>query len=137
MTDNKVIIDENGKESVMCNRSDGWGIKLLKENGIETVCISSEKNNVVKNRCLKLEIEFYTEVYQKGDKIKYISKKKGIPLKNIAYIGNDINDIPALKLVGLPIVVNDANIDAIEHSKIILNSKGGNGAILEFAKMKI
>ena len=56
MTDNTVIVDENGKESVVCSRSDGLGIGILKEKGIEVIVISKEKNKVVGARCRKLDI---------------------------------------------------------------------------------
>ena len=60
LTNNKVIVDENGKESVICNRSDGLGIDIIKKKGIEVIVISKEQNKVVKARCDKLKIKEIT-----------------------------------------------------------------------------
>jgi YrbI family 3-deoxy-D-manno-octulosonate 8-phosphate phosphatase len=135
LTDNKVMISEDGIEHVVCNRSDGWGIRLLKKQDIEVVCISSEKNPVVKERCKKLDIQCLDGIIKKGDHIIKTCKKKNIPLDNVAFIGNDLNDISALKAVGLPIVVNDAHFITKTYAKIVLNKKGGEGVVLEFLEI--
>ena len=93
--------------------------------------LSSEKNDVVKLRCKKLDLNYKNGV---DDKIKYLKNffsKNKINKKNVLYIGNDINDLDCIKYVGFPIAVNDA-VDLVKkHSKIILESKGGDGAIRE------
>jgi YrbI family 3-deoxy-D-manno-octulosonate 8-phosphate phosphatase len=135
MTDNKVLVDQDGREQVVCSRSDGWGVRLLKNKGIEVVCLTSEQNSVVLRRCEKLEIECYNGVLEKGMKISEICEKSGVLPEETAFIGNDINDIPALKLVGVPVVVQDAHRDAKMHSKIVLDKCGGDGALQEFAEL--
>jgi YrbI family 3-deoxy-D-manno-octulosonate 8-phosphate phosphatase len=137
MTDNRVIVDQDGREQVVCNRSDGWGVRLLKNKGIKVVCLTSEQNSVVLRRCEKLEIECYNGVVEKGMKISEICEKSGVLPEETAFIGNDINDIPALKLVGVPVVVQDAHRDAKVYSKIVLNRCGGEGAVQEFAELLI
>ena len=137
MTDNKVIVDQDGREQVVCNRSDGWGVRLLKNKGIEVVCLTSEQNSVVLRRCEKLEIKCYNGVLEKGMKISEICEKSGVLPEETAFIGNDINDIPALKLVGVPVVVQDAHRDAKMHSKIVLNRCGGDGVLQEFAELLV
>jgi 3-deoxy-D-manno-octulosonate 8-phosphate phosphatase (KDO 8-P phosphatase) len=135
MTDNKVLISECGIEHVVCNRSDGWGIRLLKEQNVEVICISSEKNPVVRKRCEKLEVQCMDGVNTKGEQIINTCNDKNIPLINVAFIGNDLNDISALKVVGLPIVVNDANSLTKDFAKLVLNKKGGEGVILELVEI--
>ena len=97
--------------------------------------LSSEKNDVVKLRCKKLDLNYKNGV---DDKIKYLKKfflKNKINKKNVLYIGNDINDLDCIKYVGFPIAVNDA-VDLVKkHSKIILESKGGDGAVRELVFM--
>ena len=137
MTDNKVLVDQDGREQVACNRADGWGVRLLKNEGIKVACLTSEQNSVVLRRCEKLEIECYNGVLEKGMKISEICEKSGVLPEETAFIGNDINDIPALKLVGVPVVVQDAHADAKMHSKIVLDRCGGDGALQEFAELLI
>jgi N-acylneuraminate cytidylyltransferase len=137
MTDNKVIVDQDGREQVVCNRSDGWGVRLLKNKGIKVVCLTSEQNSVVLRRCEKLQIECYQGVLEKGKIINEICEKNGVILEETAFIGNDINDITALKLVGVPVSVKDAHREARIHSKIVLNRCGGEGVIQEFAELLI
>ncbi len=137
MTDNKVLVDQDGREQVVCNRSDGWGVRLLKDEGIKVVCLTSEQNSVVLRRCEKLGIECYNGVLEKGKIINEICEKNGVIPEKTAYIGNDINDIAALKMVGIPVTVKDAHKDAKKHSKIVLNRCGGEGVIQEFAELLI
>jgi len=136
LTDNRVFVDEKGIESVACNRSDSLGIELLKETkNIDTIVISKEKNNVVRARCLKLSIECYSGINDKLELLKSISTDKNIPLINIAYIGNDSNDIPCMKNVGVSAAVNDSHVTAIDVADIFLHKKGGFGAVREFIDM--
>ena len=134
-TDNRVIIDQDGKESVICNRSDGLGLNRLRELGIKLLILSTEKNKVVSKRALKLQVECIQGVEDKKIELLNWTKKNNIELINTAFLGNDINDIPALKLVGLPIVVADANEEVLAFAKIKLNKKGGDGAVRELCDL--
>ena len=130
-TNNKFNLNKKCKESVTLSRADGLAIKILKEKKVPMLVLSSEKNDVVKLRCKKLDLNYKNGV---DDKIKYLKNffsKNKINKKNVLYIGNDINDLDCIKYVGCPIAVNDA-VDLVKkHSKIILESKGGDGAIRE------
>lgn len=133
MTDNRVFVNDAGEEFVACNRGDGFGIEQLKKiKNVDTVVISKEKNNVVKSRCSKLNIDCYNGIDDKIDILKSVSNARGIPLENIAYIGNDLNDVECMKLVGVGVAVNDAHKTAIDAADLILNLKGGHGAVREF-----
>tara|TARA_A100001388_G_scaffold271054_1_gene249318 strand:- start:1890 stop:2354 length:465 start_codon:yes stop_codon:yes gene_type:complete len=130
-TDNSVFISENGIESVRCNRSDGIGISLLKESGVEFIVCSSEKVNIAKYRANKIGFESFVDVKNKGYFIRnYLSKKSFNP-SNVAYIGNDINDLSAFDSVGYKIAVKDAYPEIILKADKILNRKGGYGAVRE------
>ena len=130
-TNNKFNFNKKCKESVRLSRADGLAIKILKEKKVPMLVLSSEKNDVVKLRCKKLGLNYKNGV---DDKIKYLKNffsKNKINKKNALYIGNDINDLDCIKYVGFPIAVNDA-VDLVKkHSKIILKSKGGDGAVRE------
>ena len=130
-TDNKVMVDENGKESVFCNRSDGLGLAKLKALNIPMLVLSSEKNQVVNERCKKLGIRcIHGREGKIGSLLKWIKTNK-FKLENTIYLGNDINDTECLMQVGCAVVVKDAHDDVNRLADIILQKTGGNGAIRE------
>lgn len=134
-TDNKVIVSENGTESVLCSRSDGVGIELLKKLDIPMIIISSEKNPVVSKRARKLELPVVHGLQDKVNELYKFSDLIKIDMKNICYVGNDINDLECMKLVGFPIAVLNAVDEIKEISKYILNTKGGDGAVRELCEL--
>ncbi len=130
-TNNSVIVDENGVESVICNRSDGLGLKRLKLKGVKLLIVSTEKNPVVSQRAKKLEMEVYQNIEDKGVFLDNWAKNFNFDLNKVAFLGNDINDIPAFKKVGYPIAVNDCFEEVKPFVKLVLNNSGGNGAVRE------
>ncbi|MDZ7831118.1 MAG: acylneuraminate cytidylyltransferase [Desulfobacterales bacterium] len=134
-TDNRVFIDEKGNEGVNCSRSDGWGMAEMRRAGIPMVVISTEKNPVVAARCKKLNIEYVHGVDDKLRELNRWATAQQAVLKNLIYLGNDVNDLDCLKNVGCPVVVKDAHPDAQTHASIILKANGGNGAIRELADL--
>lgn len=136
-TDNKVIVCEDGKESVICNRSDGIGLSKLRQIGIKMLVLSKEKNRVVSTRCKKLKINCFQGIDNKLKVLKKISKQMGLSFKKIAYMGNDINDLDCMKIVGLPITVKDAYPEIRAISLYITKKTGGSGAVREFADLLV
>lgn len=134
LTDNRVIIDENGKESVICSRSDGFGIEQLKKNSIEVIVISKEKNKVVAARCKKLGIQYFHSIERKIEILKEEIKKRGLNSNEVCFIGNDLNDIECMRYV-VGIAVNDAVKDVKEIASYIIPQKGGYGVIREVADL--
>jgi len=134
-TDNTVIISEDGKEFVQCNRSDGIGLEMLRKLGIPMKIISSEKNPVVSVRAKKLKLDVVYGVEDKLIELEKFSLSTNISLKEIAYLGNDINDAACMKRVYFPIAVNDAVEDIKIIAKLVLNKKGGDGAVRELCEM--
>ncbi|OYY99416.1 MAG: 3-deoxy-D-manno-octulosonate 8-phosphate phosphatase [Sphingobacteriia bacterium 28-36-52] len=135
LTNNYVWITEDGLESVRCNRSDGIGLSRLRSIGIQTYIVSTEKNKVVSTRANKLRTPVLQGVEDKKDAILKLSNELDIPLNNIAFLGNDINDIPAFEVVGLPIGVADSFEEI--YSKIVYKTKknGGEGAVREICDL--
>ncbi len=129
MTDNRVLVLENGKEAVFCNRADGLAIEKIKNLGIPQIILSTEKNKVVEVRAKKLGIEVIHSVSDKRSVIIDWCKKRDCDLDRILYIGNDVNDLEAMKLVGYPIAPQDASSTVKEIAKAVLNKKGGEGVI--------
>lgn len=139
-TDNKVYVSEDGKESVRCCRSDGVGIKMLRSVGIEVHVLTQEINRVIARRCEKLLIP-YTQC--SGDKINYLGMIRcrdnfdaDIPTE-VAYFGNDLNDLECLQAVGLPGCPSDAHPQVLGYcltNGFVATAKGGDGAVREFCE---
>lgn len=138
-TNNKVYVDENGKETIRCDRADGLAFDILrkfKEKNnweIDYFILSKEKNLVVKKRSEKLKVKCYRNI---GDKELFIKKylikrfnnfmesKKGV-----IYVGNDLNDLSAILLCGFSIAPIDAHEIIKSNVKLVLQKKGGNGFV--------
>lgn len=131
MTDNKVLVFQDGREAVFCDRSDGLAISKIKKMRISQMIISTETNEVVKARAKKLGIPILHSINNKKEVLKKYCQKKRINLSKVIYIGNDINDLEAMKIVGHPIAPSDASREVKKIAKIITKAKGGEGVIRE------
>ncbi len=134
-TDNMVYVLQDGTEAVRCFRSDGLGLQKLEQLGIETVIISTEANPVVSARAHKLKIRCVQDCRDKRAALESIAGESGISLAEVAFVGNDINDLPCLMCVALPIVVHDAHPDVIAHAVYRTSRPGGYGAVREVCDM--
>lgn len=135
MTDDCVIVDQNGIESVRCSRADGMGIRLLRESGMKIVVLSSERNPVVMTRCKKLNLECIHGVLKKGEILDNYLKENEINPQNVIYVGNDVNDLPCFPLVGCAVVPADAHAKVKKEADIVLLHNGGEGAVRELCDM--
>lgn len=134
-TDNTVFVDQNGIESVRCWRSDGLGLSRLRELGVKVLIVSTEANPIVTVRANKLKTECVQAVADKAAALATWSAAQSIPLSRIAFVGNDINDIPAFRLVGLPIGVADSYPEIIPLLRHRTTRAGGFGAVREVCDM--
>ncbi len=134
-TNNFVFTNENGIECVMSNRSDGYGLKLLREVGVNFLIISSEVNKVVEKRAEKLRIDCHSGVENKLVLLKKTLDEKKISSDNAAFVGNDINDIECMNYLGFGVAVKDAFPDVKKASNLILKKAGGYGAVREFCEI--
>jgi YrbI family 3-deoxy-D-manno-octulosonate 8-phosphate phosphatase len=134
-TDNRVYVMQNGEEAVVCDRSDGMGISMLRAAGVPMVIISTERNPVVAVRGAKLRIEVLQGIDDKLPALEGWASDKGVTLAEVAFIGNDINDVDCLRAAGVGVVVADAYPVAVEASDMQLSRDGGRGAVREFADM--
>lgn len=137
MTDGCMYYAENGMELKKFNFQDGMGFKLLREAGIKTAIITSEETKIVKKRADKLKVDYLSMGnWQKLDFIKNICNELDIKLDEVAYIGDDINDIELLSAVGIKACPKNAvqKVKNIENI-IILKAKGGDGAVREFIEL--
>lgn len=134
-TDNMVYVLQDGSEAVRCNRSDGIGLQKLKKLGVETVIISTESNPVVSVRAQKLNIRCFQNCEDKTKTLESVTREFGISLDEVAFVGNDINDLACLKCVGFPIIVQDAHPDVVAIARYKTRSPGGSGAVREICDL--
>ena len=137
MTDAGMYYTEDGIELKKFNFRDGMGFKLLREAGIKTAIITSETSAMVKKRADKLKVDYLSMgSWEKLDFVKNICKDLDITLDEVAYVGDDINDIELLQAVKYKACPNDAvkKVKEIEDI-IILENKGGEGAVREFIEL--
>lgn len=136
ISDNAVYVSEEGKESVRCSRSDGWGINRMHKAGIQMVVMSTEENRVVLARCEKLNLECFHQLGDsKVDRFANWCKEHGHDKANVAYVGNDENDVDCLQAAGIGVVPSDAHASAKRVSNLILDNRGGNGAVRELCDL--
>lgn len=129
MTDNRVLVDQNGTESVFVNRSDGYAVSKIRELGIPQVIVSTENNPVVEKRAEKLGLEVIHGVSDKAPVVKKYCRDHGYRLDKVVFMGNDLNDLSAMKLVGTAAAPADAEPEILSAADWIAGRKGGYGAV--------
>lgn len=130
-TDNMVYVTQDGVESVRCWRGDGMGIKALTRLGIATIIVSTEVNPVVTARSRKLQMRCVQGCEDKRVTLDELASEHGLRLDQIAFVGNDVNDLCCLEVVGLPIVVQDAHPSVLHAARYRTATPGGYGAVRE------
>ena len=131
LTDDRVWLNQEGEEFVAANRKDGLAINLLKELGITVVITSTETNKVVSARAAKLDIEALQGLASKVDAIENYLAKNNLTWNDSWYIGNDINDLGAIRKAKLSICPSDAVKAVKKVSDIKLKTEGGYGILSE------
>jgi N-acylneuraminate cytidylyltransferase len=132
-TDNKVIVSADGLESAICDRSDGFAIQSLQRRGFPILVLSTEKIPIVRVRSQKLGLECIHGVDDKVAILETWLKDKRIDPEHTIYVGNDINDLGCMEMVGMPIAVADAFPEVLGAARCILTARGGHGAVREIA----
>jgi YrbI family 3-deoxy-D-manno-octulosonate 8-phosphate phosphatase len=131
LTPNAVFVDQNGKESVQCSRSDGLAFDVLNKLRKISYIVSTEKNPVVAARAKKLNIFFMQGVENKLEILSQITSKHNIELDRVLFVGNDLNDYFAMKSCGLSVCPSDSHPKIINLADITLRSSGGYGVVRE------
>ena len=134
-TDNRVLTDSSGLESVICNKYDSYGIKMMKEIGISSVILSSEKSKVIKVRAKKMKTICFNNLSNKKNKMISILQKNKLNTSNAAYVGNDLNDLECMKEVSLPIAIKGSPAEIKRISKYVTRRLGGDGAVREITDL--
>ena len=135
MTDDRVWVDQDGRESVAAHRGDGMGIALLRKAGIPAVVLSTEPNPVDADRCKKLQLPVQQDLKDKANALRKLLAERQVNPAQVVYLGNDINDLPCFPLVGCAVVVADAHPTARAAADLVLEHNGGHGAVRELVDM--
>lgn len=138
MTDNRVLVLQDGTEAVLVNRADGWGIGQLRQAGFRQIILSTETNSVVSARAKKLGLEVLQGSGDKPRDLTTYCQSHGIVLERVLYVGNDVNDLEAMRLVGYPVAPADAHPEVLALAKHVTRARGGEGVIKElFEKLVV
>jgi N-acylneuraminate cytidylyltransferase len=135
MTDNRVWVDQDGREMVAANRSDSLGIYQLRQAGVETMVISMETNPVVAARCHKLNIPWIQGENDKASALRKLLLDRNINANEVVYLGNDVNDLPCFPLVGWAVAVADAMPEVTRQADSVLTRSGGRAAVRELCDL--
>jgi 3-deoxy-D-manno-octulosonate 8-phosphate phosphatase (KDO 8-P phosphatase) len=139
LTDTGVYYSERGEELKRFSIRDGMGVERLKNlAGVDTGIVTGELSGSVKKRAEKLNIsEIHQGVKDKKEIMNEIMQRRKFSLENIAYIGDDTNDIDVLKIAGLSACPSDAVIQIKQIVDYITENRGGYGAFRDFAELII
>ena len=136
MTDGRIIFDSNGIESKFFNVKDGHGIKLLQRAGVEVGIVSGRKSQVVTNRAAELGIErVFQGTLDKLAVYREILKDTGLGDFQIAFMGDDVIDIPVMRLVGFAAAPADAVEEVFPYAHFVARNRGGWGAVRELCDL--
>lgn len=135
LTDGKIYMSANGELMKAFNIKDGYAIAHLREYKIEPVIITGRESEIVRQRCAELKIsDLYQGVSNKLYKLKEICKTQGIELSEVAFIGDDVNDLPCIQQCGCTACPADA-VKAVRDKVVyVCSEKGGEGAVREFCE---
>ncbi|HKY69009.1 MAG TPA: HAD hydrolase family protein [Acidimicrobiales bacterium] len=133
LTDNRVLVSDDGHESVVCNRADGIACDLLKSAGLPLLILSTETNRVVSVRAAKLGVEVSQACADKGEALRTVLRERSLDPARVMYVGNDVNDLGALRAVGWPVVPADAHPDVVGVARLVTSAGGGAGVLRELA----
>jgi N-acylneuraminate cytidylyltransferase len=135
LTDNRVWLNETGEETIVFDRGDGMGIRLLRESGVDVLVLSTEENPVVAARCTKLKVPYRQGLVDKHAALLQWTAQHDLELGDVAYVGNDVNDLECLRAVGLGVAVADAHPEVLETAHHVLTRSGGKGAVREICDL--
>lgn len=134
-TDDRASLTADGTEHVRVHRGDGLGIASIRRAGVPFLILSTEQNSVVASRAHKLGVEVAHGIDDKsGELLAWLAARDLDPAR-VAYVGNDINDLGPMSLVGWPVAVADAHPEVRAAARHVLTRSGGDGAVREMCDL--
>lgn len=136
LTDGSLFYDNQGQEYKAFNSRDGHGIKMLRASGVETGIITGRTSQIVLHRARNLGIEhIYQGAEDKLEALENLLRETGLSPQQIAYMGDDVVDLPVLNRCGLAITVPDAPAEVKARSHIVTLAAAGRGAVREACEL--
>lgn len=136
LTDGTLYIDARGEEIKAFNVKDGFGLRMLQDNGIEVAIITGRKSSALSHRARDLGIK---DVFQgkrkKGSICEELMKKKGLAKEEVCCIGDDLPDLEMFEYAGFPVAVSDAAPGLREAALYVTKNSGGKGAVRELSEI--
>jgi len=131
LTDNKVLVHQDGSESVLCNRADGLAFDVLRKLKIPTYILSTETNTVVTQRAKKLKTHVIQGASNKLETLSKLCAEEYYDINKVLFIGNDLNDYQVMRACGYSACPSDCHPKIKQISSHVLISQGGDGIVRE------
>ena len=132
LTDGGIIYNDNNIETKVFNSKDGMGMRLLMDAGIDVGIVTGRASDVLRHRCKNLGIQnIFDGIQNKGAALSPIMARTGKPADEMAFMGDDLPDIPLMKQVGVAMAVADAHDLVQRHADLVTTARGGQGAVRE------
>ena len=136
LTDGAIIYDDKGVQTKVFDSRDGMGMRLLVDAGIQVGIVTGRQSGALSHRCANLGIDLVFEgVSDKAAVLTTVCDRTGIAAEHIAFMGNDLPDLPLMHRVGLAVAVADAHEIVIARSDVVTEAGGGRGAVREVCEM--
>jgi len=136
LTDNRVWVDQDGRERVAAYRSDSMGLNVVRRSlPIEFLVLSTETDPVVTARCNKMKIPAIQGVSEKASVLQELLQQKNLAADEVLYIGNDVNDLGCFEIAGYAVAPADAEEEVKRRADLVLTRKGGLGAVRELCDL--
>lgn len=135
LTDGSIIYSDSGEQIKQFNSKDGLGLRLLMDSGIAVGIVTGRKSKALEHRCKNLGVTLlFDGIKDKSTALDHIILQTGVAAEKIAFVGDDLIDLPVMKRVGVSFCVSDACDDVKAHSDIITTQRGGKGAVREICE---
>ena len=136
LTNGDIIYGDNGAETKVFSVKDGLGLRLLQDAGVKAGIVTGRSSDALFHRCRDLDIDLvFDGIHDKSAALDIIIVKTGIPSEAIAFVGDDLPDLPLMKRVGLSVAVADAHEECLNFADLVTQRPGGAGAVREVCDM--
>ncbi|MCG8567715.1 MAG: HAD-IIIA family hydrolase [Desulfobacterales bacterium] len=136
LTNGQITYTDSGAQVKSFNSKDGLGIRLLMDAGIQVGIVTGRTSGALRHRCENLGLDLlFDGIKDKSKSIETISQKMGIAPEKMAFMGDDLIDLPAMTRVGFSVAVADAVPEVRQQADFITRAKGGQGAVREFCEL--
>ena len=135
LTDGRIVLDADGRESKFFHVRDGQGLALLRRAGIAVAFVTARPGGVAAHRAAELGVECHAEVKDKLAFVRELAQRHGCALDAVAFMGDDLADLPALRACGFAAAPADAHAWILQHAHWRSTLRGGHGAAREFCDL--